>query len=174
MNLSIYIICRAENTYCYWIGWESVEVLSQDDWSERKSKSSFFDKSSLKCLYLPPEYLQWDVKLKKPVDLYVLGATDFLNFLEFFFVIESFLSLEQLKQFNDENISAEDLLATVLNSSAPSSGQPIAGDLVMIVMGMDTVLSNLNSTQRMASAKVNYIGLLLCRCGNYLTIRFLW
>ena len=88
----------------------------------------------------------------------------------FIFVIESFLSLEQLKQFNDENISAKDLLATVLNSSAPSSGQPMAGDLVMIVMGMDTALSNLNSTQRMASAKVNYIGLLLCRCGNYLTI----
>lgn len=168
MNLSIYIICRAENTTCYWIGWESVEVLSQDDWSERKSKSSFFDKSSLKCLYLLPEYS------RSPSTYIFLVQPIFWISWNFIFVIKSFLSLEQLKQFNDENISAEDLLATVLNSSAPSSGQPMAGDLVMIVMGMDTALSNLNSTQRMASAKVNYIGLLLCRCGNYLTIRFLW
>lgn len=111
---------------------------------------------------------------RSPSTYMFLVQTIFWISWNFIFVIESFLSLEQLKQFNDENISAEDLLATVLNSSAPSSGQPMAGDLVMIVMGMDTVLSNLNSTQRMASAKVNYIGLLLCRCGNYLTIRFLW
>ena len=68
----------------------------------------------------------------------------------------TFLCLEQLKQFEENRISAEELLDVVLNSStqAPDSKQLLPGDLVMVMKAMNTAVSNMNAKQRMSAAKV--------------------
>ena len=65
--------------------------------------------------------------------------------------------LEQLKQFEEKKITAEELMDMVLNSStqAPDSEQLLPGDLVMVMKAMNTAVSNMNAKQRMTAAKVN-------------------
>ena len=63
---------------------------------------------------------------------------------------------EQLKQFEEDKITAEELLDVVLNSStqASDSKQLLPGDLVMVMKAMNTAVSNMNAKQRMSAAKV--------------------
>ena len=76
------------------------------------------------------------------------------------------LSLAQLKQYEQNSITAEQLLDAVLNSSAPGSDQLLPGDLVMVIKGINTAVLNMNSKQRLSTAKVteaNDFFLLFCR-----------
>lgn len=65
--------------------------------------------------------------------------------------------LKQLKQYEQNSITPEELLDVVLNSSAQASDdseQPLPGDLLLITKAMNTAVSNMNSKQRMSTAKV--------------------
>ena len=71
--------------------------------------------------------------------------------------------LEQLKEFEENKVTAEELLDVVLNSStqAPDSTQLLPGDLVMVMQAMNTAVSNMNPKQRMSAAKVKRSACLL-------------
>ncbi|KAJ7391864.1 hypothetical protein OS493_016154 [Desmophyllum pertusum] len=60
---------------------------------------------------------------------------------------------EKLKQYEQNSITAEQLLDAVLNSSAPGSDQLLPGDLVMVIKGINTAVLNMNSKQRLSTAK---------------------
>ena len=59
-----------------------------------------------------------------------------------------------MKLFEQKNITAEQLLGTVVNSSAPGSKELLPGDLLVAVKGMRTALTNMDPKQKLSSAKV--------------------
>ena len=87
----------------------------------------------------------------------------FLSKLNFVHNGNFFHFLEQLKQFEENKVTAEELLDVVLNSStqAPDSTQLLPGDLVMVMQAMNTAVSNMNPKQRMSAAKVRRSACLL-------------
>ena len=60
-----------------------------------------------------------------------------------------------MKQFEQKNITAEQLLDIVLNSSDPGSQQLLPGDLLVSVKGMRAALENMTPEQKLSSAKVD-------------------
>ena len=83
-----------------------------------------------------------------------------------------FSCLEQLKQYEQNSITAEELLDVVLNSSsqASDSDQLLPGDLVIVTKAMNTAVSNMNSKQRMSAAKVEDAFFSLCYFELSLTV----
>ena len=60
-----------------------------------------------------------------------------------------------MKQFEQKNITSEELLGVVLNSSDPASLELLPGDLLVAVKGMRAALENMTPEQRLSSAKVD-------------------
>ena len=60
-----------------------------------------------------------------------------------------------MKQFEQKNITSEELLGVVVNSSDPVSQQRLPGDLLVAVKGMRAALENMTPEQKLSSAKVD-------------------
>ena len=74
-----------------------------------------------------------------------------------------------MKQFEQKNITSEELLGVVLNSSDTASQQLLPGDLLVAVKGMRAALENMTPDQRLSSAKVDKwtllkLGQFSCNC----------
>lgn len=59
-----------------------------------------------------------------------------------------------MKQFEQKNVTSEELLGVVVNSSDPAS-QQLPGDLLVAVKGMRAALESMTPEQRLSSAKVD-------------------
>ena len=60
-----------------------------------------------------------------------------------------------MEQFEQKNITSEELLGVVVNSSDPASQQLLSGDLLVAVKGMRAALENMTPEQKLSSAKVD-------------------
>ena len=85
-------------------------------------------------------------------DFFLDGLADFscVFFKVFFFSYY----LSQMSQFERNNISADQLLSALLNSSAPGAQISFAGDLVVAIKAMRMASENMSPEQKLSSIKV--------------------
>ena len=60
----------------------------------------------------------------------------------------------QIKQYEKHNVTTEELLDVLTNSSSPRAGQLLSGDLLLTVKGLEASLSKIDPRQSKTVAKV--------------------
>lgn len=127
----ITFICRREGASRNWDWGQSVEVLDSDGLPRSKGK-----------IWIPTCTI-------------LFSEFHFIDYLLCnLHVYSSFLSLSKMHQFEHNNITSNQLMSVILNSSFPGSHTLFPGDLVLSVKAVGMALKKMSLEEKLSSAKV--------------------